>query len=76
MAAAKRSAETRDAVLKLQGQFESLDSRMATHVAEASYASDKIMRRLENHESRLSALEHGWVDRRGSGRTFDFNEGP
>ena len=76
MAAAKRSAETRDAVLKLQGQFESLDSRMATHVMEAGSQMDRILRRLDNQESRLSALEHGWVDRRGSGRKFDFNEGP
>ena len=71
MAAAKRSAETRDAVLKLQGQFSALDSRMATHVIEANNHYDRLTRRLEQHESRLTALEHGWVDRRNTSRQFD-----
>ena len=32
LAAARRSGETRDAVLRLSGKFEALDARMASHV--------------------------------------------
>lgn len=67
MAAARRSGETRDAVLRLSGKFEALDARMASHVLDGRTTAEVLERRLQAVEQRVSALEAGFVDRRRSG---------
>lgn len=76
MAAAKRAGDTRDAVLVLKGQVESLDGRIVTHTLDIKGRLDGVDRQIQGLESRVGALEHGWVDRRHTGKRFDFNDGP
>ena len=64
MAAARRSGETRDAVLRLSGRFEALDARLATHMADVRSQHGAIDRHVEHLDQRLRSLEAGWVERR------------
>lgn len=68
LAAARRSGETRDAVLRLSGKFEALDARMASHVLDARACHEGLDRRIEHLDQRLCALEAGYVDRRRQSR--------
>lgn len=68
LAAARRSGETRDAVLRLSGKFEALDARMASHVLDGRASQEGVGRRLDHLDQRVSALEAGFVDRRRQGR--------
>ncbi len=67
VSAAKRSSETRDAVLMLQAKVENLDSRVSYVLTDMT----DQMRRIQHLEtgairieSRVQALEAGFVDRR------------
>lgn len=67
ISAARRSSETRDAVLLLQAKVESLDSRVGYVLTDMT----DQMRRIQHLEtgairleSRVQALEAGFVDRR------------
>lgn len=64
LAAARRSSETRDAVLKLSGKFEALDSRMASHVTDIRAVHEGMNARIDRIDQRVTALEAGFVDRR------------
>ena len=64
MAAARRSGETRDAVLRLSGRFEALDARLSAHMADVRVQHGVIDRHVEHLDQRLRSLEAGWVERR------------
>lgn len=64
LAAARRSSETRDAVLKLSGKFEALDARMASHVSDSRAVHQVLNSRIDRLDQRVSALEAGHIDRR------------
>jgi hypothetical protein len=64
MSAARRSGETRDAVLMLRAQVESLDSRLSAQLTESTTQYGRLYRRVEHLDSRVTALELGHVDRR------------
>ena len=64
LSAARRSGETRDAVLRLSGKFEALDARMASHVLDVRASHAGVERRIDHLDQRVNALESGFVDRR------------
>ena len=66
MSAARRSGETRDAVLMLRAQVESLDSRLSAQLSESTTQYGRLYRKVEHLDSRVTALELGRVDRRRS----------
>ena len=68
MSAARRSGETRDAVLMLRAQVDSLDSRLTAQLTESTTQYGRLYRRVEGLDSRVTALEAGYLDHRHSSR--------
>lgn len=68
VAAARRSSETRDAVLRLSGQLNAMDGRLSSHVTDNRAANEDLSHRLSNVEQRVTALEAGVVNRRALDR--------
>lgn len=71
IAAARKSGETRDAVLILQSDLRSLDGRVMGGLAEIREHAGRINEmegRIFVLESKVSALEAGVIDRRQSQR--------
>lgn len=67
IAAARKSGETRDAVLILQAKVEALDSRVVLALADVREHEGRLQGLEQKHvglESRVTALEAGVVDRR------------
>lgn len=67
LAAARRSGETRDAVLLLQAQVKALDNRLGFVVSDFTDHSRRIQQLEQQHariDSRVTALEAGVIDRR------------
>jgi hypothetical protein len=70
MAAARRASETRDAVLVLTTQVQSLDSLLKTHMGDVRVLAsrlDVIDAHVSRLDSRVTALESGVIDRRSGG---------
>jgi len=71
IAAARKSGETRDAVLILQAKVEALDSRVVMALADVREHENRLQSLEQKHvglESRVTALEAGVVDRRSRER--------
>jgi hypothetical protein len=67
VSAARKSGETRDAVLMLQAKVDNLDARVVmalTDLHEQGARLTSLESRAYNVESRVSALEAGVVNRR------------
>jgi predicted naringenin-chalcone synthase len=67
LAAARKSAETRDAVLVLTSKLEALDTRVAGYHMDIHEQGTRIQRvehQVISLDSRVTALEAGVVDRR------------
>ena len=68
IAAARKSGETRDAVLVLTTKVEALDARVVaglSDVREQGHRIQALEKSTVHLESRVTALEAGVIDRRG-----------
>ena len=71
VAAARKSSETRDAVLVLQAKLDALDSRVVMALADVREHDTRLTAIEQKHvnlESRVTALEAGVIDRRRQDR--------
>lgn len=64
MAAAKRSGDTREAVLQMRVQLNNLDKSLTYHIEANKELYKQLDVRVCGLESRVTAIEAGFIDRR------------